>query len=72
MSFFVQLHFSRWLLAAISTILYIIWKYRAYKRLAAFTGPFSTGWSEIWHTYTILAMQSHLKYKEINDRYGMY
>ncbi|KAH7095544.1 putative cytochrome P450 monooxygenase [Paraphoma chrysanthemicola] len=70
MSFLVQLYFSRWLLAAISTILYIIWKYRAYKRLAAFKGPFSTGWSEIWHTHAILTMQSHLKYKEINDRYG--
>jgi hypothetical protein len=67
-----QAYSARWLLAAIGIVLYIVFKYRASKRLAAFQGPFSTSWSEIWHTRAILSLQSHLNYKAVNDKYGAF
>jgi hypothetical protein len=72
MTLVAQAHSARWLLAAIGTVLYVVFKYRVSKRLAAFQGPFGTGWSEIWHTRAILSLQSHLKYKEVNDKYGAF
>ncbi|KAF2867781.1 benzoate 4-monooxygenase cytochrome-like protein P450 [Massariosphaeria phaeospora] len=51
-------------------LLYTTLKYLQYARLRAFPGPFSTGWSEIWHTRAILSMRSHVRYKEVTDKYG--
>lgn len=66
-----SLHDIRWLLLVCGAVLlYVAKLYRAYLRLRAFKGPFSTGWSEIWHTRAILGMRSHLAYKEVTDRYG--
>ena len=70
MSIVAQLYAARWLLVAAVFVLYCASQYRTYKRLAAFKGPISTGWSEIWHTRAILGLRSHLKYKEVNDEYG--
>jgi hypothetical protein len=71
MSVIAQLHAARWLLIAVALALYSASKYRIYKRLAVFKGPFSTGWAEVWHTRAMLGMRSHLMYKDVNDRYGM-
>jgi hypothetical protein len=70
MSFLVHLYAARWWLASVVFLAYATSKYRAYKRLAAFKGPFSTGWSEVWHTYHILNRRAHLAYFPVNDKYG--
>lgn len=70
MSLFAQLYAVRWLLLSALLALYVTDKYRKYVRLRAFSGPFSTGWSELWHTRVILDKRSHLAYKDVNDRYG--
>jgi hypothetical protein len=70
MTIIAHLYAARWLLSAVALALYIASKYRAYKRLAAFKGPFSTGWSEAWHARAILSNRSHLAYKDVNDEYG--
>ncbi|KAH8724033.1 benzoate 4-monooxygenase cytochrome-like protein P450 [Phaeosphaeriaceae sp. PMI808] len=70
MSLIAQLYAARWLLLSAVVVLYLADKYRKYARLRAFKGPFSTGWSEVWHTHKILCLRSHLSYKEVNDKYG--
>ena len=71
MAFLAQLHEAGWLLIVVALVLYIADKYRRYLRLRAFKGPFGTGWSELWHSSTILSLRSHLIYKEVCDKYGM-
>lgn len=70
MSLLAQVYAARWFLFTALVALYAADKYQKYMRLRAFRGPFSTGWSEIWHTRVILNKTSHLAYKEVNDRYG--
>ena len=70
MPLLVQLVAAKWLLLAAVLALYFADKYRKYARLSAFNGPFSTGWSELWHTRALLGLRSHLAYKDVNDRYG--
>ncbi|KAF2691046.1 cytochrome P450 [Lentithecium fluviatile CBS 122367] len=70
MSLLVQLYGARWLLLFALLVLYTADKYRRYSRLRAFRGPFSTGWSELWHTNVLLKKRSHLAYKQVNDQYG--
>jgi hypothetical protein len=70
MSLLAQLVAAKWLLLAAIIVLYTVDRYQKYVRLQAFKGPFSTGWSEWWHTRAILGMRSHLAYKEVNEKYG--
>jgi hypothetical protein len=70
MSFLVQLIVAKWFLFTAVLALYAANKYRKYARLPAFKGPFSSGWSELWHTRAMLGMRSHLAYKDVNDKYG--
>ncbi|KAK3388000.1 cytochrome P450 [Podospora didyma] len=70
MGLLLQLYELRWLLATAGLAVYITNKIRAYNRLKAFKGPFSTGWSEAWHAWAILSLKSHLKYKDVIDKYG--
>jgi hypothetical protein len=70
MSLFTQFYNLRWLVVLIVLLAYVTSKYRAYQRLSAFKGPFSTGWSEIWHSYRIIGSHSHLAYRDVNDKYG--
>jgi hypothetical protein len=72
MSLLTQLYNLQWLLAFIVLLVHLISKYRAYRRLSALKGPFSTGWSEMWHSYQIIGSRSHLAYQDVNDRYGEY
>ncbi len=70
MGFLSVAYSNRWLVALAGLLFYIIYKIRGYNRLKAFKGPFSSGWFEIWHSYTILGDKEHLKYKEVCDKYG--
>jgi hypothetical protein len=70
MALFAQLYEARWQLLAIVFLVYAANKYRIYRRLSAFKGPFSTGWFDIWHTWAILGMRSHLVYNDVCERYG--
>src|SRR5690242_1727263 len=70
MSLLAQLYASRWLVLTALLAFYVAAKYRRYDRLRHFHGPSGTGWSEFWHSRVILSLQSHLKYKEVNDKYG--
>ena len=70
MSALEQIYAARWLLMAIAFALYGVSRYRAYRRLVSFGGPFSTGWSELWHTRAILSNRSHLAYQKATDKYG--
>jgi hypothetical protein len=70
MSVLAHIHTLRWLIVAIAFALYGVTKYRTYKRLASFNGPFGAGWSELWHTRAILSNRSHLAYNKVTDIYG--
>lgn len=70
MSLLVQLYAARWMLFSALLVLYAVSKYRQYRRLAAFKGPFSTGWSDLWNALTIVRNDSHLCYLGLNDKYG--
>jgi hypothetical protein len=70
MAILVQLYEARWLLLSAVLAIYAGNKYRKYQRLAQFKGPFSTGWSEFWHSWTILTFRSHLIYYDVTEKYG--
>lgn len=70
MALLAEIYSFRWLLVAVVAAAYAVSKYRAYQRLAAFKGPFGTGWSNIWHSSWILSKHSHLAYVDVNDKYG--
>lgn len=60
----------KWLLATIVLVIYAGNKYRAYNRLKSFKGPFSTGFSELWHSLVMLGCRSHLVYDKVCQKYG--
>jgi hypothetical protein len=68
MALLAELYAFRWLLLTVVVSLYLTDKYRRYNRLRRFHGPFGTGWSDFWHSRAILSLQSHLRYKEVNDK----
>lgn len=70
MTLILQLYVARWWLLSIVLGFFVMIKYQKYRRLQAFPGPFSTGWSELWHARTVMSNHCHLKYKEVNDNYG--
>jgi hypothetical protein len=70
MTYFAGIFDMRWMVIAVVVFVYAASKYRTFRRLAAFKGPWSTGWCEAWHSYHLMGTRSHLAYKEVNDRYG--
>jgi hypothetical protein len=70
MSLFVQLYAARWTVISVLLALYAAFKYKRYRRLSEFKGPFSTGWSDLWHAHLIISKRSHLYYQGLNDKYG--
>ncbi|OCL11321.1 cytochrome P450 [Glonium stellatum] len=70
MGFLVQLFEIRWSLIFIALLYYAFSKYKTYNRLKAFRGPFSTGFSDIWHTKAIMSMRSHIAYSTVCEKYG--
>jgi hypothetical protein len=70
MSLFAQLYAARWTVISVLLALYVASKYRQYRRLSDFKGPFSTGWSDLWHAYSIISKRPQLYYQGLNDKYG--
>jgi len=70
MGLFTQFLEMKWLLVTIVLVIYAGNKYRAYNRLKSFKGPFSTGFSELWHSLVILGCRSHLVYDKVCQKYG--
>ncbi|KAK8046410.1 hypothetical protein PG996_014474 [Apiospora saccharicola] len=70
MGVFTYLYDFRWAIASVALGTYLLQKLRAYYRLRAFKGPWSTGWSDLWHVWAILSLKSHLKYDEACRKYG--
>ncbi|KAK8066112.1 hypothetical protein PG997_012859 [Apiospora hydei] len=65
-----DLYDFRWFIALAALAAYLLQKTRAYYRLRSFQGPWSTGWSDLWHSWAILSLKSHLKYDEACRKYG--
>ena len=65
-----QIYGLRWELALATLAIFIGLKIHSYNRLSAFKGPFASGFSNIWHTRALLSPISHLKYREVCDKYG--
>ena len=72
MSLLLQIYKLRWLLALAVCVIYVSRKIQAYYRLRAFKGPFSTGFSELWHSRVLLSTTWHLEYKEVCAKYGKF
>ncbi|CAA9961570.1 Pisatin demethylase [Pyrenophora teres f. maculata] len=70
MFLFAQPSTAIWLLLAVALAGYVVKKHREYRRLEAFPGPLSTGWSEMLHIRAILSRRSHVWYKQVTDQYG--
>lgn len=68
-----QVFTDHWVLSllALAVLSHLAGVYTRYRRLQAFKGPFSTGWSELWHTRKILGWNCHLAYKDVTDKYGV-
>ncbi|KAL1835480.1 hypothetical protein VTJ49DRAFT_6634 [Mycothermus thermophilus] len=60
-----------WLPALLVAVPYVIYKIQAYRKLSAFKGPPGSGWFELWHITAWLGNNSHLKFKEVCDKYGV-
>ncbi|OAL49101.1 benzoate 4-monooxygenase cytochrome-like protein P450 [Pyrenochaeta sp. DS3sAY3a] len=65
-----QLYTVKELLLLAIFILFVVNKFRTYRRLQTFKGPFSSGWSNFWHSRVILNTQSYLVYEQVNKKYG--
>ncbi|CBX98545.1 similar to benzoate 4-monooxygenase cytochrome P450 [Plenodomus lingam JN3] len=70
MTLAVQIYDARYFLSFLALFIFVGNKYRKYRRLQNFPGPFSTGWSEAWHTLTTLSRHNHLEYHEVSKKYG--
>ena len=70
MSFSAQPFAALWLLLSVALVGFVVKKHRDYRRLQAFPGPVSTGWTEVLHTRAILSRRSHAWYKQVTDQYG--
>lgn len=65
-----QLYAMKGLLLLAIVILFVVNKLRTYRRLQTFKGPFSSGWSNFWHSRVILNTRSYLVYDQVNKKYG--
>jgi hypothetical protein len=70
MGLFSVAYETRWLLASAGLAVYLVYKIWVYRRLSAFKGPFSSGWSEAWNSATTISNNGHIKYKNVCDKYG--
>lgn len=70
MGLFSAAYETRWLLVSVGLAAYLIYKIWVYRRLSAFKGPFSSGWSEAWNSATTISNNGHIRYKDVCDKYG--
>jgi len=45
-------------------------RYSQYQRLKQFKGPFSTGFSWLWHSKAVLSARAHRAYGDVTEKYG--
>jgi hypothetical protein len=57
-------------LATFALTIFIADRFIKYWRLRQFKGPFSTGFSDLWHSWAILSLKAHLFYGEVTEKYG--
>ncbi|KAK4443291.1 cytochrome P450 [Podospora aff. communis PSN243] len=60
----------RWAVASAIIALYVIVKIRAYRRLSAFDGPFSVGFSNFLFSKALINFNFHLWHKDVIDKHG--
>ncbi|KAH6627331.1 cytochrome P450 [Chaetomium tenue] len=70
MELFLVAYEARGLLVSVGLAVYLVYKVWVYRRLSAFKGPFSSGWSETWNSATTVSNNAHVKHKEVCDKYG--
>ena len=70
MGFLAYVYHNRWLLTGAAVAVYVARTATAYYRLRQFRGPFSTGFSQIWHVGALLSWKPQDKYREACDKYG--
>ena len=71
MSASLQVFTDHWVssLLGLALTTYFVSVCQRYWRLQASKGPFSTGWSELWHAHKVLGLKSHLAYKDVTEKY---
>jgi hypothetical protein len=72
MGLLAEIYEYRWAIVLASVGTYVARKLRAYLRLRAFKGPRGTGFFALWHSRALLSWESHVKYREVTDKYGVY
>lgn len=70
MSLLSSIYPLRWFLGLAMLAVYLASKVRTYRRLRHFKGPFSTGFSDLWHARLIVNHKNHRGYKDVLDKYG--
>lgn len=70
MTFLSSIYPLRWFLGLAVLAVYLASKVRTYWRLRHFKGPFSTGFSDLWHARLIVSHKNHQGYKDVLDKYG--
>ncbi|KLU91390.1 pisatin demethylase [Magnaporthiopsis poae ATCC 64411] len=70
MSLLSSIYPLRWFLGLALLVVYLASKVRTYRRLRHFKGPFSTGFSDLWHARLIANHKNHQGYKDVLDKYG--
>lgn len=60
----------KWHLAAFVLTLFTVDRFIKYWRLRQFKGPFSTGFSDLRHSWAIVRLRAYLFYGEVTERYG--
>ncbi|KAF2503192.1 pisatin demethylase [Lophium mytilinum] len=53
-----------------ATVFFIVGRLRQYWRLKHFDGPFSTGFSWLWHSNVVLSGNAHKHYGYVTEKYG--
>lgn len=64
------IYHHKWLLAGAGLGVCVLRTARAYFRLSQFKGPFSTGFSQLWHIRALLSWKPQAKYRQVCDKYG--
>ena len=58
-----------WVVALVGAVIYLVNKIQVYRRLSAFPGPSTTGFSNIWHTRAMMSLKAEV-YNKLCDDYG--
>jgi hypothetical protein len=70
MGIIAQVYENRWPIAWAIIAICLIAKIRTYRRLSAFNGPFTVGFSNFLFSRAIINFNVHLWHKEVIEKYG--